>query len=398
MTQSSRQTPGTESHGQNGSTEKTEAYLNWQKQLIDEHVKQLKGFSKGLLQTSQWKAQVGQTPHQVVWQEGKIRLLHYPSQVPKVSDVPLLIVFSLINRSYILDLKPGKSVVEKMVQSGFDVYLIDWGETGPSDQFYTLDDYINRKMRRMVEFIKHDAQQPKVSMLGYCMGGTMAGMYAALYPDSVQALLLMAAPFDFSNKDGLLFLWADNEHFNVDKIVDTMGNIPPMFLQSAFNLLKPLQNMVDKYVKFYENMENEAFVDDFLTMEYWLNDNIPLSGAVYRQFVKDCFQHNLLIRNKMVVGHKRVDLSQINCPILSIIAQQDHLVPPCTSQPLHQVVGSKDTEIMVFPAGHIGLSVSSRAMRNLWPKVADWLQQRCEGHKSKEKPKKTKGKSQPDDN
>lgn len=350
--------------------------FDFQKQLMDEHIRAIQRVKKGIDISREWEVNIGQTPHTLVYEEGKTRLYHYEATTGKKYRIPLLVVFSLINRSYILDLKPGKSIVEKMVDAGFDVYLIDWGVPGPSDQFLTLDDYINRFMYRMVEFIKEHAAVDQVSILGYCMGGTMAAMYAALYPQSVKNLLLMAAPFDFSHKEGLLYLWVDKQYFNVDKLVDAMGNIPPWFLQSAFTLLKPMQNMVDKYVKFYEKIEDKQFVDDFLTMEYWLNDNVPLSGQVYKQFVKDCFHENLLIQNKMQIGTHRVDLQQIQCPVLSIVADQDHLVPPESSLPINQQVGSREKETLEFPSGHIGLSVSSRAMKQLWPKVAEWLAER----------------------
>ena len=361
--------------------------------LLEEHLKALEKFKQGLDTTQSWKPHIGQTPHTVVWQEGKLRLLHYPAQGKKICETPLLIVFSLINRSYILDLKPGKSIVERMTQLGFDVYLIDWGETGAADQFLTLDDYVNRYMWRVVKTVKEQSGQPDVSMLGYCMGGTMAGMYAALYPEDIRNLILMAAPFDFTHKDGLLMQWTDRQHFNVDKLVASMGNIPPWFLQSSFTMLKPMQNMLDKYVKFYENIENKAFVDDFLTLEYWLNDNIPLSGQVYKQFVEDCFQHNRLIHNRMKLGAHTVHLDNIECPVLTIIAQHDHLVPPTASTPLHDVISSKDKDMFVFPAGHIGLSVSGRAMKDLWPRVGQWLEKRSEPIESKPVSKPTKGKS-----
>jgi polyhydroxyalkanoate synthase subunit PhaC len=359
--------------------------FDFQKQVMEEHIRNIQRLKKGVAISQEWQAKVGQTPHDVVYQEGKVRLLHYRAQTETVHATPLLIVFSLINRSYILDLKPGKSIVEKMVQAGFNVYLIDWGTPGAADQFLTLDDYVNRYMYRMVEYIKTHADSPKVSMMGYCMGGTMAAMYAALYPESLQDLILMAAPLNFEHAGGLLSLWADKQYFNVEKLVDAMGNIPPWFLQSAFTLMKPMQNTVDKYVKFYENIENKQFVDDFLTMEYWLNDNIPLSGQVYKQFVKDCFHENLLIKNEMMIGSERVDLKQIKCPVLSIIAEQDHLVPPSMSLPINEAVSSTEKEVISFPSGHIGLSVSGKAMKNLWPSVTDWMAKRSASPKTKKK-------------
>lgn len=346
-------------------------------EMISEHVQAIQRLGKGLHIVQEWEARVGQTPHQVVYQEGPMKLLHYKPEGKPVCSVPLLIVFSLINRSYILDLKPGKSIVELFVKAGFEVYLIDWGTPGRSDQFLTLDDYVNRFMRRMVEFIRDHSGSKTVSILGYCMGGTMSAMFAAMHPKLVENLILMAAPFDFEKDDGLLKLWADKDHFNVDKLVDSMGNIPPWFLQSAFTMLKPMQNLVDKYVKFYEKMEDKQFVDDFLTLEYWLNDNIPLAGEVYRQFVKDLYQDNLLIKNKLRLGDKTVNLKDITCPVMTIVADHDHLVPPQASTPLHTLLEHKNHKIVSFPAGHIGLSVSGKAMKQLWPGVIDWVHSNC---------------------
>lgn len=352
--------------------------------LLNEQMKTFQRISQGIDTTSHWEAKVAQTPHTVVYEEGKARLLYYPAKTAVKQKTPLLIVFSLINRSYILDLKPGKSIVEKMTEEGFDVYLIDWGVPGRGDQYLTLDDYVNRFMYRLVEYIKEHAEVDKISIMGYCMGGTISGMFASLHQESVKNLLLLAAPFDFSKKEGLLYIWADKQHFNVEKLVDALGNIPPWFLQSSFNLIKPMQNLLDKYVKFYEKIGDEKFVDDFLTLEYWLNDNVPLAGKVYKQFVDDCYNGNLLIQNKMRIGSSLVDLRKITCPVLSIVAEHDHLVPPCSSVTIHDVIGSKDEDVFTFPAGHIGLSVSGKAMKDLWPKVAVWLRARSDDEKTEQ--------------
>jgi polyhydroxyalkanoate synthase len=374
-------TPSTQSSNTSSEQDWQENWTNigqFQKKVLEEHLSQVNRFRQGLEISQNWEPKVGQTPHDLVYEDGKLRLLHYRAQGEKKYKTPLLIVFSLINRSYILDLKPGKSIVEQMVQAGFDVYLIDWGIPGKSDQFLTIDDYVNRYMHRVVNFIQDHADVEQVSVMGYCMGGTLVGMYGALHPEKVKNLIFLAAPFDFSEKDGLLNIWVDQEHFDVSKLVEALGNIPPWFLQSSFNLLKPMQNMLDKYIKFYEKLDDDRFVDDFLTLEYWLNDNIPLSGQVYKQFVTDCFQKNLLIQNKLYLGGNRVDLAQIECPVLSIIASSDHLVPPCSSIPIHEEISSTDKDVMEFKAGHIGLSISGKAIKQLWPQAAAWLGSRSE--------------------
>ena len=315
---------------------------------------------------------IGTTPHDVVFTENKLRLLHYRPVVKNPTATPLIMIFALINRPSILDLKPGRSVVEVLVNKGVDVYLIDWGEPGDEDKHLDMNHYINRYIKKVVEKVKRLSGSDKVSILGYCMGGTMSAIYTALYPQDVKNLILLTAGIDYK-VDGTLALWGDKENFNVDKFVEAHGNVPPEFLQSGFLFLKPVENMISKYVNFYENVDNEAFVDNFLAMEKWLNDNIAVPGEVFREFVKYLYQENRLVENKLDINGKHVDLKNIKCPVMNLVAERDHLVPPESSVGFNDLVSSKDKETIVFPSGHIGLSVSSKSLKGLWPGVADWI-------------------------
>ncbi|MEQ9617888.1 MAG: class III poly(R)-hydroxyalkanoic acid synthase subunit PhaC [Deltaproteobacteria bacterium] len=316
--------------------------------------------------------EVGTTPHEVIFTENKLKLLHYHPVAKKTQPVPLIMIFALVNRPYILDLKPGRSVVEVLLKKGIDVYLIDWGAPGDEDKDLGFNHYINRYIKKVVEKVKKDSGSDKVSILGYCMGGTMSAMYTALYPEDVQNLVLMTAGIDFK-VDGTLNLWGDKSNFDVDKFIEAYGNAPAEFLQSGFLFMKPVQNLVSKYVNFYENVDNEAFVDNFLAMEKWLNDNIAVAGEVFREFVKYLYQENQLAENRLRINGKLIDLKEIKCSVLNLIAEHDHLVPPASSLVFNDLISSKDKETIVYPTGHIGLSVSSRSLKGLWPEVADWL-------------------------
>jgi polyhydroxyalkanoate synthase len=322
---------------------------------------------------------VGITPHDVVYTENKLRLLHYRPLSKKVYPVPIVIIFALVNRPYILDLQPGRSVVEVLLKHGLDVYLIDWGVPGDEDRYLNLDTYINRYIKNVVDKVKRISGSDKVSILGYCMGGTMSVMYTALYPKDVKNLVLMTTGIDFkASTEGLLNLWGDKSYFNVDKFVDAYGNAPPEFLQAVFIFLKPVQNLVTKYVNFYEKLDDKNVVENFLAMEKWLNDNIPVAGEVFREFIKYCYQENLLVKNKLKINNQVVSLKKIKCPVLNLIAEKDHLVPPATSLVLEKLIASKDKETIVFPTGHIGLSVSTKSLKELWPRVCSWLAKRSE--------------------
>jgi len=322
------------------------------------------------------KTRKGCTPHEVVMSEAPVRLLRFTSSTPKRHATPVLFVFALVNKPYVLDILPHKSVIRQYLDAGFDVYMIDWGVPSPADASKTLHDYIEGHLHRAVERILGDTRQPQLNLVGYCMGGTMSAMYASLHPTLVRTLTLMAAPIDWSKRDSLLLKWTDPAYFDVDAIVDTFGLIPPSFLGNSFAMLKPVANTFQKWQGFYDKMEDEKFLEDFFAMEVWSNDNIPISGEVYRDFVKYGFQQNLLVKGEFPLGRHRIDLGRIECPILTLTADTDHLVLPCQSTPLRECVGSRDYQDMSVKAGHIGLSVGSRAHKELWPKVTAWLAQR----------------------
>lgn len=322
------------------------------------------------------KVRVGATPSETVFRVDKLRLLRYINESEPTYQTPLLVVFALVNRPYILDLRPGKSVVSHFLKRGFDTFNLDWGVPSDGDRFLDMDDYINGYMDQVVDEVREQTGSEKINVLGYCMGGSMSAMYTALHQEKVKNLILMAGPVDWSNKDFLLAKWTDESVFDVDKLIEVYGNAPAELLQGSFQLLKPISTMVEKYFTFYENLDDEKFLEDFFAMETWLNDNIPVAGQMFRQFVKYCMQQNLLIQGKLRIGKRTVNLKDITCPILNLTATQDHLVPPELSLPFNDAVSSTDRMSINFPAGHIGLAVGSRANRELWPKACDWLASR----------------------
>lgn len=324
------------------------------------------------------RVRVGATPSRPVYREDNLRLLRYETDVEQRYETPLLVVFALVNRPYILDLRQGKSVVSHFVTHGFDTYNLDWGVPAGGDCHLSIEDYVLGYLDNAVDQMRERTGSDQVNILGYCMGGSLSAMYSALRPEKVKNLILLAAPVDWSSRDSLLSVWTDEKYFDVDKVLEVYGNAPPQWLQTSFLMLKPVQNLVEKYINFYENMEDEKFVEDFLAMETWLNDNIPVAGETFRQFVKYMFQQNLLIKGKFELDGQRVDLKDIVCPILNLIALNDHLVPPAQSLPFNDAVGSKDRKTITFPSGHIGMAVGSKAHRELWPKVCEWLGERSD--------------------
>jgi len=349
---------------------------------IDDYRKITKGVEI-LVQTTD--ISVGTTPSDVVYTEDDMKLLHYKSTVEKPHSVPVLIVYALVNRYYILDLQPDKSVVKKLLDEGLDVYIIDWGYPSGADRYLTLDDYVNGYMKNAVTRVRELSGSDTITLFGVCQGGTLSVMYAALHPENVKNLVTLVTPVNFETDKGLLHLWSKN--IDVDKIVDYYGIIPGDFLNAGFLLTDPFRLTIDKYVGLFSRIEceeteaecklrNEETIKNFLRMEKWIFDSPAQAGEAFREFIKECYQKNSLIKNEMMLDGKKIDLRKIKIPLLNVMAEFDHLVPNEASIPLNDAVSSKDKEMLIFSTGHIGIFVGSKSQKEVVPKIADWLKPR----------------------
>jgi polyhydroxyalkanoate synthase len=316
--------------------------------------------------------EVGQTPSEVVYTENKLELLHYESRTDEQNDVPILVVYALINRPYILDLQPDRSVIRRLLDEGHDVYLVDWNEPSRLDQHLTLSDYIDRYIDNCVEVVRDRSGQDDINLLGYCMGGTMSAVYTALYPEKVNALGLMAAGLCFDDTGGVLERWGSEEYYDPRDLVDTFGNAPSDLLDTGFAMMDPVENYVSKYAALYDNVEDDEFVENFARMEKWLGDGIDVAGEAYAEFLEKFYQDNALYHNDLEIGGREVDIGNIDMPMLQILGEYDHLIPADASRPFNEVVGTDDVTTIEHSTGHIGLSVSSSSHEHVWPEVADW--------------------------
>ncbi|MEJ2736389.1 MAG: alpha/beta fold hydrolase [Anaerolineae bacterium] len=323
---------------------------------------------------------VGLTPKDVVWTLNKARLYRYqPVRPPEERyPIPLLLVYALINKPFIFDLAPGRSFVEYMVDQGFDLYLLDWGSPGPEDQGITFDDYVTEYLSRAVRKVVRTSGVSEISMLGYCLGATLATVYAAHYPDvPLRNLILLTAPLDFSSPpEGSMAMWLEEERLDVDRMIGAFGNVPGELIRFWAKLIKPVENFVGAYVSVWKNLDDEQAVRGWQAINRWVEDVIPFSGSAFRQFVMDYVRGNELIRGQHEVEGRRVDLSQIRAALLNIIAQYDHLVAPSQSSSIMELVSSEDKELRVIPSTHVGIMASGRARYKLWPELAEWLMQR----------------------
>jgi len=346
------------------------SFSNYIKEFSVFYEKLLKGF-QNLIQVED--IDTATTSKELVYKEDKVQLFHYkPEQVK--CQVPLLVVYALVNRQYMMDLQEDRSLFKNLLREGIDLYVIDWGYPSKLDKYLTMEDYILGYMDNCVEFVRKSTGNKKINLLGVCQGGTFSVIYASLIPEKIKNLVLMVAPVDFHTKDGLLNVWA--QAMDVDLMVEVFGNIPGDFMNLGFLWLKPFQLILDKYVGLLDNIEDERVVRNFLRMEKWIFDSPDQAGEAFRKFVKELYKENKLAKGEFYLGKRKVDLKNITMPVLNIYGEQDHLVPPSCSRPLKQMVGSKDVTDLNYPVGHIGMYVSGKTQRDLAPSVAKWLIER----------------------
>jgi polyhydroxyalkanoate synthase len=318
--------------------------------------------------------EVGTTPHRILLDVARTQLLEYTPPEPPKHAAPLLFVPSLVNRHYILDLIPERSVVRYVQKSGLKVYLVDWGVPGLGDSRTDLGDYVLDRLDLAVNAIlEREGTAP--SLAGYCMGGSLAMAYAARFPRKVRNLVLLATPIDFEQA-GLLRLWADRSTFDLDRFVDANGLVPPDVLNQAFTMLKPSWQARNLYSLIRFGWSDD-FLRSFMSISKWVNDPVPVAGEAFRQYVQDFYRDNRVMGNSLSLRGEPVDFGNVACPVLNVIAQADHIVPPECSRPAERVfTGSPDFRTLELPVGHIGLSVGQGAFSKVWKQIIHWLETR----------------------
>jgi polyhydroxyalkanoate synthase len=309
---------------------------------------------------------LAQTPRDEVALEGGAKLYRFRGAA---NGTPLLLVPSLINRWYVLDLRPGASVVEALVGAGFDVWCLDWGVPEAEDRYLDWEVVLAR-LGRAVRRVRREARAERVGLLGYCMGGTLTAIYAAQHPSELAALVTLASPIDFA-AGGQLRCMVEPSWFDADAIADA-GNVSPHQMQSGFVALRPTLDL-GKLVSLPDLARDPEARAAFLALDEWASDNIPFPAEAYRRYIRDLYQDNQLVAGTHRVGGREVHLGEIACPTLVITASRDSICPPRAATALLEHVSASDRDSLEVPGGHVGAVVGSRAAREMYPALARWL-------------------------
>ncbi len=325
---------------------------------------------------------VGQTPKETVWTLNKAKLYRYVPQAPAEQRhrTPLLLVFAIMNKPTILDLRPGNSFIEYMVKQGYDVYLLDWGIPGPEDKHLKFDDYALGYLPRAIRKLKAVSGSDEFSLLGWCLGALITTIYAALRPnDGLKNLLLLTAPLDFGDKTAGGFMrWTNDQNFNVDQILARYGNMPGELLDYAAKALKPVENYIGTYLNLWDNLDNPKVVESWHAMNTWVNDLVPMAGAAFQQLIKDFYRGNRLTNGTLTIRGEPVDVANVRANLLNVIALADHITPTCQSENAMPLFGSEDKTLLKIPGGHIGMMAGSGALKRTWPQIDGWLDARSD--------------------
>ena len=353
-----------------------------------EALKEFAEFSKRMTEgralldkTRESDVQIATTPKHEVLRQDKVVLYRYDSSAKHTVTTPVLVVYGLIGRYTMTDLQEDRSLVRNLLAQGVDLYVVDWGNPSRGDRWLTLDDYIDGYLGSCVEFICREHKIASLTLLGICEGGVFTICYAAQHPERVKNLAITITPVDFHAGSpaaplhhGLIGLWARSmSHEDVDRLIEANGNLPGELMSYVFSMMTPVNSLTKYNLGLFDVMDDEKKLLNFLRMEKWLADRPDHPGEAAKQWLKDLYQDNKLVQGKFEVNGKVVDLKKITMPVLNIFAQEDHIIPPKSSQALGPRIGTKDYTELPLPGGHVGVFVSGKSQGILGKTIFDWL-------------------------
>lgn len=335
---------------------------------------------------------VGRTPYDVVYQRDKLQLRRYhhaDRSIRPRHDLPVLCIPPLMVKPFIFDLMPERSLVKFLLERGFDVFLVDFGEPDRADALVTLDDYVLRWIPTAVARTRETAGSAELSLLGYCMGGLFALMYLGTTRERcVRNLVTIGAPLDAAKMG--LFAWASKmAGGQVEFLARRIGNVPGGLSSAVFRLLTPAKNLT-RYADLFMNMWDREYVNGFDAMNQWVGQFIDYPQGAFLQFTRDFMQHNRLVRGSMRFGDRVADLRRIDANLLAFAGKTDQIAPPAAVRAQLDAVGSTDATFRLVPGGHMGVFAGHGAPRHVWQPMAQWLAAR-----SKARPRRARQPSAP---
>jgi len=330
---------------------------------------------KGFDYVRSGNAEVGMTAKELLYDEGTLKLYHYLPQTDEVYRIPVIIVMATTNKGFVFDLIPGQSMVEYLVQNGFDVYMIDWDPPMMQERGLRLADYTHRFIPKCIEEVQKESGEEDVNIIAYCQGGVLSLIYAATHADGpLRNLVCLTTPVN-QQEMGLFRLWSNEEYLDIDNLVDTLGIIPASFIEAGFEMLRPAQRAAGQ-MRVWDQMWNDDFVRSYRAFQRWGEETLPLAGEYYRDCTKELMWGNKLYKGTLKVGGDVADLANIRIPVMGVMAEHDHIANYGATKPLLDLVSSEDKKELILKGGHVSLIAGPNAVRRMWPAVNEWLGER----------------------
>lgn len=315
---------------------------------------------------------ISATPARVVYRENKLRLLRLLDDTgnPRTGP-PVLFVPAPVSRYFIVDLSPGRSFAGHVAAAGYDVYIADFGQPTKEDRFNDLAYYVDGLIRRSVRTISRMRGGRPVNLIGYCLGGTLSLLYAALYPETVAKLALLTTMVDGDFEGGIS--WIAHRMGLAGESYDEPRLVPAVEVKSWFEMLSPGSNSaIGRIIDLWNRLDDSPErLRDVRTMASWVDDVVPAPGRLlaelYRQFGPG---NNELMTGRTTVGLFEVDLSNVTMPVMSVSAEKDTIAPADAVDAISRIV--PQTEVIRLPGGHVGI-VAGRAATTLWQRTVEFL-------------------------
>ena len=320
--------------------------------------------------------EVGCSHKRAVFSRGKTTLYEYlplAGAPQRTSGPPVLICFALVNRPYVLDLQPDRSLVRRLLEAGLNVYLIDWGTPDDAERRTELHEYVEEHVGGCVTQVLERSGREALDLLGVCQGGVLSLCYTALHPERIARLITLTTPVDFHTPDNLLGRWVRGLD---TQLLAECGNVPGEVLNGLFLSLSPLRLTQEKYVRLLTSRPDQRAVEDFVRMERWIFDSPPQAAVALAQFVRWFYQENAFVRGTLRLNGRPVELARVRQPLLNLYARDDHIVPPAACAALARHVGSRDYTGWEVATGHIGMYVSRAARTEIPQRILGWLRER----------------------
>jgi polyhydroxyalkanoate synthase len=324
------------------------------------------------------RAVIGATPREVIWTHRKTTLYRYRSQNRRHA-VPVLLVFALINRPEIFDLRPGNSFVEFLLGEGFDVFLVDWGVPGEEDADLGVADYVCDELHWAVRETLRASGQANLTLAGWCIGAALSAIYTAMHAAGpVRNLVVLTMPLD--TRGSLYSSWVGRKSFDVEKVATGYEGVPGKLVDRANKLMKPVTNYVTTRRKLFESVRaGTANKVAYQAMAKWVGDNPRFPAAAFSDWITWLYKENRLANGTLRLRGQPVDYAAIRCQsVLVVTAAADHIAPREGTLPFLDMATTDDLTHLDRPGGHIGLMAGSKARTQIWPDIAAWLAERSE--------------------